>query len=152
MGIYRGRVQDVLFLPVSVSLPYSPSQAAVGQRPRTPRRALVSLILDTGAKYCSLTPELVAYLDLPFRGPVRVGTHFGVGQTGLHGASFAFPGSSLSPLASVLVVALPMPSRLAAYQGVIGRNVLDLWENFYSGPRRRLAIRDTPSFWGWLFS
>jgi hypothetical protein len=45
-----------------------------------------------------------------------------------------------------------MPSRLASYQGVIGREVLRAWETFYSGPRQRLAIRDYRSFWGWLCS
>jgi len=45
-----------------------------------------------------------------------------------------------------------MPRRLAAYDGVIGRKLLLVWETFYSGLRQQLTIRDYRSFWGWLFS
>jgi hypothetical protein len=45
-----------------------------------------------------------------------------------------------------------MPADLAAYQGVLGRNVLRQWETLYSGLRQRLTVRDSRSLWGWLFS
>jgi hypothetical protein len=96
-----------------------------------PRRKVVGLIVDTGARYCTLKPELIEELAA---------------------ACLTFPLGTLAPLPAVLVAGLPMPADLAAYDGVIGRNVLRGWESFYSGPRQLLTIRDRASFWGWLLS
>jgi hypothetical protein len=63
----------------------------------------------------------------------------------------AFPGSTLASL-EVRVAGLQMPSNLQTFQGIIGRDILDHWEFFYSGLRRRFTIRDKRSIRGWLFS
>jgi hypothetical protein len=49
-------------------------------------------------------------------------------------------------------VALTLPPKLAGYDGVLGRDLLNRWEFLYGGLSKRLTIRDYRSFWGWLFS
>jgi hypothetical protein len=148
MGIYRSRVQDLLVVPVSISLP----RTQRGQGWPASRQKLVSLVVDSGSKYCSLTPDVFEELDLPFWRPVHVSTHLGEGSAGLYRASFAFPTSTLASFPAVTVARLRMPRHLASYEGVIGRDLLRAWETFYSGPRGQLTIGDYRSFWGWLFS
>jgi len=148
MGIYRSLVQDVLTIPVSISLPrlrHEPS------RPLS-RGKLLTFVLDSGSTYCSLTPQLIREIGLPFRNRVSVSTQLRSSIVLTYDASLAFPTCTLAPFPRVVVAALPMPRRLAAYDGVIGRRLLERWETFYSGLRRRLVIRDYRSFWGWLFS
>jgi hypothetical protein len=113
---------------------------------------VVGLIVDTGARYCTLKPELIEELALASEQSVYVRTHLGEGTASLYAACLTFPLGTLAPLPAVLVAGLPMPADLAAYDGVIGRNVLRGWESFYSGPRQLLTIRDRASFWGWLLS
>jgi hypothetical protein len=151
MGVYRSRVSDLLLIPVEVSRPQALGDARARQDPQR-RRILVSLVLDTGAGYCSLKPAVIERLDLPLQRRARVHTHVGNSGAGLYAARLAFPLSSLVPLARVLVAGLEMPVNLAAHDGVIGRNVLRMWETLYSGPRRQLTVRDGRSLWGWLFS
>jgi hypothetical protein len=151
MGSYRGHVPDLLLVPASVS---RPSPDPVVEKKGNPDAAdvLVSLMLDTGAKYCSVTPEIIQQLGLPFLRPARVSTHIGQGAANLYVASLAFPASSLAALPTVIVAGLAMPPHLAGCHGVIGRDVLRRWETFYSGPRERLTVRDHRSVWGWLCS
>jgi hypothetical protein len=113
---------------------------------------MVGLVVDTGSRYCFLKPELIRQLALPLERSVYVRTPLGEGSASLYTACFTFPLGTLAPLPAVLVAGLKMPADLAAYGGVIGRNVLRGWESFYSGPRRLLTIRDHTSLWGWLLS
>jgi hypothetical protein len=151
MGDYRGRVADLLFVPVDISRPQAP-RGSPGRRQPPSRRALVSLILDSGSGYCSLKPEVIRRLEPPLRRSVLVRTHLGEGSAGLYAARLTFPLGSLAPLSDILIAGLAMPADLAAYDGVIGRNVLRGWETLYSGPRQRLTVRDHRSLWGWLLS
>ncbi|HEX5272793.1 MAG TPA: hypothetical protein VFW33_19985 [Gemmataceae bacterium] len=99
-----------------------------------------------------MKPELIEELALRAERSVYVRTHLGEDSASLYTARLTFPLSTLASLPAVLVAGLPMPADLAAYGGVIGRNVLRGWESFYSGPRQLLTIRDHVSLWGWLFS
>jgi hypothetical protein len=63
-----------------------------------------------------------------------------------------FLAGSLASLPNWPMACLPMPVKLAGYNGVVGRDILQHWEVFYSGLRKRLSIRDYASIWGWLAS
>ena len=144
MGIYRGRVQDLLTIPVSVSPP--------GSGPAAVRERLVTFVLDSGSSYLFAHTRRHSRVGPPLQRRVRVSTQLSESAASLYEASFAFPTCTLAPIPKVTVASLPMPQRLAAYKGVIGRDLLRAWETFYGGPRGQLTIRDYRSFWGWLFS
>jgi len=71
----------------------------------------------------------------------------------LHLVSVDFLNGGLAPIPKLAIACLEMPPIFRQeYQGVLGRDVLHRWETLYSGPRRRLTIRDHASVWGWLFA
>lgn len=99
---------------------------------------------------------LIAFHFRSFTDPI-------IGSSRLHAATghqvinlfqvqLEFLPGTLKPIPNVKVAGIQMPAMLAGYGGVIGRDILDQWEFFWSGFRRRLTIRDYPSFWGWLLS
>jgi hypothetical protein len=152
MGIYRCEVEDVLFLPVRVSFPRAEARLRLSAESEVSSPLLVRLILDSGSRYCSLRPHLMRQLRPPFLRRVEAQTQLGTSATEMFTVDLAFAEDRLAPLSSIRIVALGMPPRLRAYDGVIGRDVLSRWEILYRGPRGRLTIRDHASFWGWLCS
>ena len=61
MGIYRSRVLDLLTISVGISRPRIDRK----QGRTASRQRLVTLVLDSGSRFCSLTPDVIRNLDLP---------------------------------------------------------------------------------------
>jgi hypothetical protein len=153
MGVLRSRVYDELAVQAEVVVTEEQARELALRGQTVPRPCFVHLLIDTGARYSSLTPEVLGLLGSAPRRRVRVQTHVGETLTSYYEVRMEFPLSTLAALPRVVVVRLDMPPLLADYyDGVIGRDVLRLWATLYDGPPGRLAIRDTPSLWGWLFS
>src|SRR5438552_4002148 len=142
MGIYRGQVQDIPCLPIKVSLPVEESRFLRWMGRTVPAAAEVTVIVDTGSKRSSLRPRILQELHCPRRSTVQVQTSTGQGAAVFYVACIEFPASTLKPFPRALVAGLSMPQTLAAYDGVIGRDILSRWETFYSGLREQLTIRD----------
>jgi hypothetical protein len=152
MGVYRGPVDEILFLPVRVSLPHADVRKLQLRSSAVPVPVEVRLIIDTGSQRSALKPSVLRYPQCPSRHSVRVQTSTGEGQAKYDEVGMEFLTSSLAALPRAVVVGLDLPPRLQDYSGVIGRDILGGWEFYYSGPRRRLTIRDHRSFLGWLCS
>jgi hypothetical protein len=152
MGIYRAIVQDVLFLPVRITLPESDAAVLLQATGEIPLPVVGRLVLDTGARRSSLAPMVLARLRCPIRGHGAIQTVTGQQVVTTHDVCLEFLEGTLKPLTRWTVVRHAMPPRLAEYDGVIGRDILAGWEVVYRGPRRRLTVRDRASVWGWLAS
>jgi hypothetical protein len=126
MGVYRGPVQDVLFVPVRISLPPADMQKLRSRGLFVPAPIDAQLVIDTGSLRSTLTPSVLRHLQCPSRHSVRVQTSMGEGQANYYEVGMEFLSSTMAPLPS--------------------------WEVLYCGPRRWLTIRDRSSFWGWLCS
>jgi hypothetical protein len=117
-----------------------------------PSPVLAQAILDTGSQRTTLRARILRQLGCPEQSRVHVHTSMGAGFAASYVAALAFPSGSLASLPRLIVAAAELPPSLAGFDGVIGRDILNRWETFYSGLRQRLTIRDHRSFWGWLFS
>jgi hypothetical protein len=156
MGVYRATLppgQEVLSMPVRVASTFAYARALqyLGRPVASP--AVVQLILDTGTRRSCLTPTLINRIQCERCGRLRVQTTLAQETRELFEVRMEFPSSTLAPLPKVRVACLEMPDRFEAqFDGIIGRDLISCWEFFYSGFRRRITIRDRPSFWGWLYA
>lgn len=155
MGVYRIRLDDSgdpVFLPVVISIPAD--SVATRRQLVGPLRNTVStrLVLDSGSRLSCLSYPVLEPLNAPCAGPLRLQTAAGTRMVDRFRVRLEFPPGTLKPIPDVTVARIQMPAKLSTYGGVIGRDILDQWEFFWSGFRRRLATRDYPSFWGWLLS
>jgi hypothetical protein len=152
MGRYRATVQDRLILPAQVLLTREREQVfrLLGRRIPTP--VPVRLIIDTGSKRSSLVPAVLNNLTPLIYKTARVETSLASVETELYWVRLEFPGSSLAAVPELAVARLPMPPSLHDFQGVVGRDLLRIWESFlYEGRRGRLTIRDAPGgLFGWF--
>jgi hypothetical protein len=149
MGSYRSTVQDRLVLPAQVLLTRETEQVFRLLGRGIPAAVPLRLMIDTGSGRSSLVPSVLTHLTaLPYIG-ARVETGAGSVQTELYWVRLEFPGSSLAGVPDLAVARLPLPRSLQGFHGLVGRDLLGMWESFpYQGRRRRLTIRDTPP---WLF-
>lgn len=155
MGVFRLRIsnpRDPLFLPVLITT--SADQTETHRRRGRPLPTPVStrLVLDSGSRQSCLSRSIVDHLQAPLVGRSRIHTATGVQPVDRFQVRLEFLPGTLKAIPKLRVAAIQVPAKLAGYGGVIGRDILDRWEFFWSGFRRRLTIRDYPSFWGWLFS
>jgi hypothetical protein len=152
MGRYRAAVDGHLVLPAQVRLTrgaeHARHLAGLPPRPAVP----VRLIIDTGSGRSSLIPTVIAQMEAPAHGVVRVATSLAAVEANLHWVRLEFPGTSLRDVAELSVARLPLPPSLQGFHGVIGRDLLSRWHSLlYEGSRGRLTIRDTPGgLFGWL--
>jgi hypothetical protein len=149
MGLFRSAVQDRLTVPARVRLPPGVEEAFRALRRSIPAPIPARLLIDTGSKRSSMVPLILDRLAPTIAGRATVETSFTSAQTELHWVRLEFPGSSLAAVPELAVARLPLPPSLHDFHGVVGRDLLGIWESFhYQGRRRRLTIRDTPP---WLF-
>jgi hypothetical protein len=152
MGKYSTDVKERLQIPARVLLT-GDEDAHLRSTGRTvPGHVPVRLIVDTGSKRSTLLPSVITHLNPSFRGSVKVETSMGFSKTNLFWVRLEFPQTSLAPIPEIAVARVPMPSSLAAYHGVIGRDLLSRWEFIlYEGVEGRLTIRDQGASWfRWL--
>ncbi len=151
MGKYTAEVDEHLVLParVLVTLGWERELHRAG-RP-VPVGAPVRLVIDTGSRRSTLIPSVLTGLDPRPGDMVSVETSAGSTATTLFWVRLDFPETELEPIAHLPMARLELPPALRDFQGVIGRDVLFRWEWFrLEGRRRRLSIRDTPGWFGWL--
>ena len=151
MGRYLASIKEHLVLPALVSLPAGEisRRRQGGRRVATPVPA--RLLIDTGAKRTTLIPGIVRHLDPPAGIDVQVVTPLTVAPTTLYWVRLEFPEVGLMPLEPLQVARLPMPAALSQFHGLLGRDLLDQWEEFlYEGRRRCYMLRDAPGLFGWL--
>jgi hypothetical protein len=151
MGKYRARVVGHLVLPAQAMLPAG-LEHVLRQRGRpVPPPVAVRLLIDTGSKRTTLVAGILRHLN-PLPGlRVRIATALQAGRARLFWVKLAFPEARLAPFELVQVARLTMPSGLAMFHGVLGRDLLRQWESFdYEGRSDRYTLRDTPGLFGWL--
>jgi len=132
MGICRAPMEDVPFLPVRLFLLPEDSRAWTLQG-RRPLPLTVRLVLDSGARLSTFRPRLLRQLRAPALRRIHVHTQLGTGFRKLYELRMEFPESTLASIPRARVVGLDMPRSLAAYDGTIGRDILNRWETLYSG-------------------
>jgi hypothetical protein len=150
MGKYSTAVQNQLVLPGRVLLTQGQEYLlrTVG---RVVEPVSVRLLVDTGSGRSSLVPAVVDELMPVSQSRIRVSTSLASAETNLYWVRLEFPGTSLTAIPQLAVARLSMPPILAAFQGVIGRDLLSRWEYlFYEGRRGRMTIRDSPGWFNWL--
>src|SRR5947207_4591397 len=109
MGLYRSVVSDpleALSLPVQVALPEADAKARRLYGHPVPAPVAVHLILDTGSRLSSLTPEILGQVQAPTCGRTRVQGSVGEGPATLDKVRMEFLRSSLAPLPAMVVVGL----------------------------------------------
>jgi hypothetical protein len=152
MGRYTATVQDHLILPARVRQTEGQEQAYRLLGRAVPAPVPVRLVIDTGSKRSALIPGLVDRLELALTGKARIETSQTSVEASLFWVRLEFPEAGLKSLPQVLIARLPLPSSLATFHGLIGRDVLRAWEYLYfEGRRGRMTIRDVlGGLFGWL--
>src|SRR5438309_4744280 len=152
MGKYTAAVHDRLTLPARVLVTPGRERFLRMSRRAVPAGVAVRLLIDTGSGRSCLMPSVLAQLNPPLAGPVRLATGAGSRDTSLFWVRLEFPGTALGAILELAVARLEMPPSLLSLQGLIGRDLLSRWESFvYQGRRGRLTIRDIPGgLFGWL--
>src|SRR5438552_4052265 len=130
MGLYRGAVEDILFVPVRVSLLSSDAQTLQLRGSSVPAPVEVRLVLDSGSRRSTLTLSILQHLQCPPGQPVEVQTSTGEHRANYYEVGMDFLSGTLGALPHVSVVGTALPRRLRDYGGVIGRDILSGWELF----------------------
>jgi hypothetical protein len=152
MGRYRSAVQDRLILPARVSLTQGTAEAIRLLGRPVPAPNPIHLLIDTGSKRSSLVPSILDHLKPAMAGRANVETSLGTGKSELFWVRLEFPATSLEAVPHLAVARLPMPPSLQDLQGVVGRDLLSVWDFLlYEGRHGRLTIRDVPrGLFGWF--
>ena len=156
MGCFRCQLQgglDELAVPAMVYLSGLETAAYLRYGRTPPPGIRVRMVIDSGSRYCSLTPALLQQLQPGVTGHFHVQTTIGEQTSEQFRVQLAFPQAGLRTVDNLKVASLPMPQTYRGeYQGIIGRNLLRHWYFYHAGPLRRFTIRDRPSLWTWLCS
>jgi hypothetical protein len=151
MGKYSAAVVDHLVFPARVRLTPGRERFLALSGQGLPDPVPIRLLIDTGSKRTTLIPGIVHHLQPMPGSRARVITPFATTATALFWVALEFPGTGMAPLTEVLVARLPMPPALRPFHGLLGRDLLHLWEAFlYEGRRGRYTLRDTPGLFSWL--
>jgi hypothetical protein len=151
MGQYTAAVHNRLMLPARALLSSGQEQRVRLAGGAVPAAVLVQLLIDTGPGRSTLVPSIIAQLRPASQGVVRVETSIGSAETPLFWIRLEFPDTNLAPVSEFAVARLALPSSLAGFHGLIGRDLLSRWEHLlYQGRRGRFTIRDMPrSIFAW---
>jgi hypothetical protein len=149
MGKYVAPVEDHLILPARVRAPEGRERVFRATGQVVPAPVAIRLLIDTGAKRTTLIPGIVRHLR-PSSGPrARLDTPLGSVITDLVWVCLEFAEAGLASFSEVLVARHPMPSSLAQFHGLFGRDLLSRMHSFdYQGLRRRYVLRDRPGWFG----
>lgn len=151
MGKYTAEVDEHLVLParVLVTLGWERELHRAG-RP-VPLGVPVRLVIDTGSRRSTLVPSVLTHLDPLPGAAIFVEASTGTTATETFWVRLEFPEAGLEPVGYLEVARLELPPSLRDFHGIIGRDVLFRWEWLrLEGRRRRLSVRDTPGWFGWL--
>src|SRR6266404_4959740 len=136
MGRYRSAVHDRLVLPARVQLPRGDERAYRLLGRPVPQVIPIRLIIDTGAKRSSLVPQVLNHLMPTSASRATVETSLGMRQTELYWVRLEFSAGTLAAVPQLAVARLPLPPSLQDYHGLIGRDLLSMWDSFlYEGQR-----------------
>jgi hypothetical protein len=151
MGKFTAPVDDHLILPARVSLTAGSEELLRRAGQVVPPPVSVRLLIDTGAKRSSLIPGIIRHLNPPGGTFARLVTPTTPGTTELYWVRLDFPETALLPFESVRVARLAMPSELAQFYGLLGRDLLQRLASLdYEGRRGRYTLRDRPGPFDWL--
>ncbi len=152
MGKYTAFVQDHLIVPARVLQTRGQEQLCRLLGRPVPTSVPVRLVIDTGSKRTTLIPGVITHLNPAAQARVRVETSLATVETILFWVRLEFPGTSLAPVSDLAVARMPLPLSLGSFHGLIGRDLLRIWESFlFEGRRGRFTVRDTPGgLFGWL--
>jgi hypothetical protein len=151
MARYTAAVSDLLILPAVASLTRGTSHLLRQRGDRVPSPVPVQLLIDTGSKRTTLIPGIIRHVDPPGGADVRAVTPTAAVGASLFWVRLDFPQAGLAPIEHVQVARLPMPSDLARFHGLLGRDLLQRLASFdWEGQRGRYTLRDTPGLLGWL--
>jgi hypothetical protein len=151
MGNFSASVADHLILPARVRLTPARERALQRAGQSVPIPVPVRLLIDTGAKRTTLLPGVVRHLQPMMGGTVQVVTALRSVVTDLVWVCLEFPEAKLASFTEVLVARLPMPSMLAQFHGLLGRDLLSRLHSFeYQGRRGWYTLRDRSGWLDWL--
>jgi hypothetical protein len=151
MGTFQAPVEDHLILPARVCLIAGDEHHRQRAGRSVPPPVSLQMLIDTGASRTTLIPGIIRHFQ-PYQGSgARLNTPLGQRDFTLYWVRLDFPEAGLTSFEHVQVVSLEMPPALAQFHGLIGRDLLRVWDEFrYQGRRGRYLIRDAPGFFGWL--
>ena len=132
-------------------MPIADEQARrrVGRRVADP--VAVHLLIDTGTKRTTLNPAVLRHLEAEPGHDVQLITPAEQMAATMFWVRLEFPGTRLASFDYVQVARLEMPPALRHSHGLLGRDLLRMWDEFRSqGRRGRYLIYDTPGLLGWL--
>jgi hypothetical protein len=151
MGTFQARVDDHLILPARVRLPAGDEHFLRHRGQSVPAAVTIRLLIDTGATRSTLSPGILRHLDPTAGHDVHVNTPSEPITSALYWVCLDFPGTRLTGFNHVQVARLEMPRALRHLDGLLGRDVLRIWDEFrYQGRRGRYVIHETPGLFGWL--
>jgi hypothetical protein len=152
MGTFLAPVEDHLILPARVGLIAGDEHHRRRAGRSVPTPVSLRMLIDTGANRTTLIPGIIGHLD-PSAGPdVHLNTPSGQRDATLYWVRLDFPSTGLASFEHMQVASLEMPAALAQFHGLIGRDLLRIWDEFrYQGRRGRYLIRDAPGPFGWLW-
>jgi hypothetical protein len=110
------------------------------------RTATVNALIDTGAAFTAINPQLAQNCRLIQRSQKRIHVLGDLGQEDAKeypefSASIRFPEADLHPFRVVGIVACPIFER--KFSCLLGRDILKYWEFTYSGQLGQFSIRET---------
>ena len=151
MGTFQAPVDDHLILPARVGLTSGVEYIHRRAGRIVPAPVTIRLLIDTGATRTTLSPGILRHLDPSASADVRVNTPSEPFTSSLYWVRLDFPETRLRAIDHIQVARLEMPPALRHFDGLLGRDVLRIWDEFrYQGRRGADIIHDTPGLLGWL--
>jgi hypothetical protein len=106
-------------------------------------RSTPTALIDTGSPFTIVNKVLARTGHLMLTNPsTRIKTMGGDCICEEYCGSISFPGSNLPSIPAAQILAADLGSQVGAthYAGLIGRNILKLWDVRFDGPSRRVTI------------
>jgi len=151
MATFQAPVEDHLILSARISLTRGGEHIRRLREGSVPAAVPVRLLIDTGAKRTTLSPGIIRHLDPTAGHDVNLITTSESITSTLYWVRLDFPNTRLMGFDHLQVARMEMPPALRHFDGLLGRDVLRIWDEFrYQGRRGRYLIHDTPGLFGWL--
>jgi gag-polyprotein putative aspartyl protease len=128
-------------LKIRVEIAWSQAEAKLAWSIGLTREPLtIMALIDTGASATVINPEVAITCGLRRTGDVNISSAGGVGRYPEYVGAICFPGSDLTTLDPVRLVACPLPGQEVAC--ILGRNILERWRLVYDGRTGEVHIED----------